>query len=232
MKNGVLFGEKHSLDDWGLIFSTKTISAAEPQVTRINVPGRNGAIDYSEVLTNNIKYNDRTLSITFYTKRNVSEYPIIMAEIQNYLQGQKMHIVFDDDCAFYWLGRPQLDSMQCDKSLGKIVITAVVDPYKYTIQSTDEDWLWDPFDFEQGVINEFADLTVNGTLSIDVLQVGRYVNPIITVDNPMTVTFEGNTYNLVEGSNLMYEIVLSDTSKTMTFNGNGKVSVNVTGGSL
>lgn len=232
MRTGVRFGEKHSLDDWNLIFATKTISAATPQTKLVEVPGRNGSIDMTETLTGNVKYNDRMLSVTFYTTKDVSHYQAIMSEIQNYLQGQRMRIIFDDDLAFYWLGRPTLDEMECDGTIGKIVISAVVEPYKYTVQSSAEDWLWDPFDFEQGVINEFAEMEVNGSLEVDVLGVHKYTSPIVISDSNMTVTFDGKTYNVVPGSQVMYNIIMSENKHKMTFNGTGKVTVNVVGGSL
>lgn len=43
------------------------------------------------------------------------------------------------------------------------------DPYKYELTATDEDWLWDPFDFEEGVIKEYGNQNVDGTLVLTVI---------------------------------------------------------------
>jgi hypothetical protein len=51
------------------------------------------------------------------------------------------------------------------------VIEADVDPFKYDVFSSDEDWEWDIFDFENGIINEAAEIVVNGATSF--MLVGR-----------------------------------------------------------
>ena len=56
--------------------------------------------------------------------------------------------------------------------------------------------------------------------------------PMITVSKDMTVTFEGNTYNLKTGTNKIYEILISEGENTLTFTGTGTVSIDYTGGSL
>lgn len=229
---GVRFGDKHSFYDFGLIYSSKTIGPATPQTKLVEVPGRNGPIDMTEVVSGCVKYEARPLSVTFYTKKTVNHYQAILSELQNYLQGQKMKIIFDDDIAFYWIGRPVVDSMECDGSLGKIVISAVVDPYKYTVQSSMEDWLWDPFDFEQSIINELAEMKVNGSLRVEILGEKKYANPIIIASNAMTVDFEGSIYNVKQGSQVMYDIILKEGSNILIFEGNGTVSINYVGGSL
>lgn len=230
--NGVAFGDKHSHTDWGLILSTKTISAPEPQTNLISVPGRNGSVDLSEVLTGNVRYKDRAVSITFYTMKRFDEWTALLSDIENYVQGQKMRIVFDDDPAFYYYGRCKVDSFQCDKSVGKLVISATVDPYKYNITTSAEDWLWDTFDFEQSVINELYDLQIEGERTIDIVGIKKYENPIIISDAVMTVEHNGAAYQIAEGSQVMYDITLTKETETLTFKGNGIISINYTGGSL
>ena len=62
---GVTIGEKHSYNDWGLILSSKIISPPKPKLNQISVPVRDGTIDLTETLTEDIKFEDRMISLTF-----------------------------------------------------------------------------------------------------------------------------------------------------------------------
>lgn len=232
MKNGVMFGEYHSLDDLGLIFNTKTISEPKAQTKLVSVPSRNGLIDMTEVLTGDVRYEDRTISMSFTITDNVNRWESKRMELANLFHGQRMRIVFDDDEAFYWLGRVTVGDLKPSKSVATITIKATVDPYKYNITTSEDDWLWNPFDFEFGIINETADIEVDGTKTVVIVGGQRWENPIITSDAEMTVTFDGVTYDIVEGSQVIYDIVIEEGENELVFNGNGTVSINYVGGSL
>ena len=60
----------------------------------------------------------------------------------------------------------------------------------------------------------------------------KYANPIIIASNAMTVDFEGSIYNVKQGSQVMYDIILKEGSNILIFEGNGTVSINYVGGSL
>lgn len=229
---GVRFNDKHSYDDWGLVFVTKTIEAPKPQKKVVKVPGRNGVIDLTEVVTGNVRYEQRKISVTFRTFADYDEWPALLSEIANYLQGQRIRIVFDNDCAFYYLGRAEVDRIACDRKSGKLVITAECDPYKYNITTSAEDWLWDPFDFEQSVINETANLAVAGELDVMIICSQKWENPIIVSDSAMTVEFGGESHEVAAGSQVMYDIILAEGENTLKFRGNGTVTVNYVGGML
>jgi len=228
----VRFNEISSYDDLGLIYNTKTISEPEPQIKTINVPGRNGAIDLSEVVTGDIRYNNRKISITFTVPELFPNWERKRSELAQMLHGQRMRINFDDDLAFYWIGRVEVGNFRKVGANVEVEITADVEPYKYSITTSAEDWLWDPFDFDYGVINETADLVVNGTRQVSLIATGRIKNPIVISNTNMTVTFKGKTYPVISGSHVMYEILLDEGENILTFNGNGTVTVNYLGGML
>lgn len=232
MRNGVKFNNYHSLDDLGLIFNTKVISEPVAQTKLVKIPSRNGALDLSEVLSGSVRYNNRTITMRFTITDNVNNWESIRQEIASKLHGERMQIVFDDDEAFYWLGRVEVGDLKPSKSCAELTIKANVEPYKYNITTSIEDWLWNPFDFENGVINELYGLTVNGSLEVKVIGLERWENPIIICSEPMTVDYKGNTYNLKAGSQVLYEIIIEEGENILTFHGNGTVSVNYRGGSL
>lgn len=231
-ENGVLFGEKHSFRDYGLIMTNKNITDAVAQTRFVSVPGRNGSIDLSEVVTGNVRYDDRKITLEFYAPITLENLDAYISDLRNELSGEKVRLVFDDDIAFYWSARITNVGLKVSGGERTISIEAYADPYKYTIQSTEEDWLWNPFDFEQSVINDFGNIVVEGTKTITIEGVKKYTTPTITCSAPMTVTFNGRTYNLAQGSQIAYGILLTEGTDTLTFNGNGVVSINYVGGSL
>lgn len=230
--NGVKIGNMHSFDDWGLILISKQISTPQPQVNLVSVPVRDGSIDLTEVLSDEIRYNDRTITMLFEIMDSIVDWSAKVSEIQNYLHGKKMQIVFDDDCAFYYVGRLKVDEWNPNKSTAQIQIEATVEPFKYDIVSSAVDWEWDIFDFEEGFINEMGELIVDGETTITLICRRKRMFPIFTASENMTVTYDGEIYNLKSGSQKLYDIFLCEGENELTFNGNGTVSIDYIGGSL
>ena len=229
---GVTIGEKHSYDDWGLILSSKTISPPVPKTNNVSVPLMDGTIDLTEILTEDIKYEDRNLKFTFSVVDKRKSWAEKISEIENYIHGKRMKIVCDDDPAFYYIGRVSVDNWNSDSRVGKLVVNCTVEPFKYDILSSAVDWEWDIFDFEQGIINETGEMIVDGTRTITLICRRKRMFPIFTASAAMTVKFDGVTYNLPAGSNKIYDIFLCEGKNELTFTGNGTVSIDYIGGSL
>lgn len=229
---GVSFGTKHTFNDWNLILTNTTISFPEVKKETLDIPGADGELDFTESLTDDPKYNNRTLSFNLVMIQNRSKWTSLKSEIANYLHGQRFKIILDDDMNFYYLGRAEVNEFQSDKSLGVIVISADVEPYKYDITSSDEDWLWDPFDFESGIINETKNLVVNGELEVIIHGRRKHVTPVITCSTAMQVIFNGSSYELPAGSYEVFNIEIVEGENKLKFIGNGTVSIEYRGGSL
>ena len=229
---GVTIGEKHSYDDWGLILSSKTISPPVPKTNNVSVPLMDVTIDMTEILTEDIKYEDRNLKFTFSVVDKRKSWAEKISEIENYIHGKRMKIVCDDDPAFYYIGRVSVDNWNSDSRVGKLVVNCTVEPFKYDILSSAVDWEWDIFDFDQGIINETGELIVDGTRTITLICRRKRMFPIFTASAAMTVKFDGVTYNLPAGSNKIYDIFLCEGENELTFTGNGTVSIDYIGGSL
>lgn len=229
---GVTIGEKHSINDWNLILTRRVISPPEVQTNYIEVPQRDGKIDLTESLTNLVKYFNRNIELDFTFKDDIGNYSTRFSEIQNYCHGKRMQIIFDDDDDNFYIGRIIVEKSEVNEKLGQITIKAECEPYKYDLTSSDEMWLWDPFDFEDGVINEFVDVPVSGTETITLIAKRQVTYPTISVDSPMKVTFDGVQYDLLVGENKMYDILLPEGENELTFNGYGTVTIRYRGGSL
>ena len=104
--------------------------------------------------------------------------------------------------------------------------------YKYEIYDSSGNWLWDPFSFVDGIIRNYGNLEVNGTLELQVIGSAMSIVPEITASTVMTVEYNGETYELFSGLNYLPDLEITEGEHIMTFTGNGTVSVLYRGGSL
>lgn len=237
MYHSITFGDKNTWDDWHLIPATRPVfNPPEIKTHYVDIPGANGQIDLTESLTGYPLYENRTGSIEFYVANGYEDWAVLYSKIMNYLHGKRMRATLEDDRYFYYEGRFEVNKWTSDKWWSKITIDYDVYPYKKEPNTSVEPWLWDPFDFEQGIIRDYNALVVDGTLELEILGREEYVVPEITVDSDdgsgMTVKVGSTTYELSDGVNVNPNIVVGEANVTLTFTGNGTVSVNYQGGSL
>lgn len=226
----VKIGEKWLVKDFDFVFNEKGISAPEPKLTIIEVPGTSDVIDLTESITGDIEYQQRKIMIRLESADGKDSYYSKFSEIANYMHGRKLKIIFNKDAGYYWEGRMSVTKADPMSYGQTIEISATVDPYKYETQSSLEPWDWDTFSFEDGIIRDYFDITVPGTLTI----IGRRkrVCPKFICSGAMTVTYLGNIYNLVTGENIIGDIFLGEGSHVLTFGGTGTVDVDYRGASL
>lgn len=235
MVENIQFGNKNTYKDYKLLIQSLTISTAEPKEELVEIPGMDGSLDFSESLSGDIKYKNRTISISLakYKNKNcLNEY----SQIQNDLHGRTMKIILSDEPNFFYYGRIKVKDYDKYSILHTIDIECDVEPYKYDLYSSNEDWLWDPFNFENGIINETKDLEVNGELEITVYGRRKRVVPKfnckIEDENSLELIFNGQTYNLSDGTNYSPDIEICEGENVLKFVGNGTVTIEYRGGSL
>lgn len=229
---GVTIGEKHSYNDFGMILMNKVISPPKPRAIKVDVPMRDGTIDLTGSLSDEVKFEDRKITLTFAVVDPIKTWSSKVSEFENYLHGKRLKVIFDDDLSFYYIGRVAVNSWTSDKRLGKLVVECVVEPFKYDVLSSAVDWEWDIFDFEEGIINDTGELIVNGTTTIKLICRRKRMYPIITASAAMTLTYDGEVYNLTAGSQRLYDLFLREGENELTFTGNGTISIDYIGGSL
>jgi len=227
----ILFGDKNTYKDYKLLIQSLLISTPNPKEELIDIPGADGELDFSESLTGDIKYQKRTITISLAKRKNESclaEY----SRIQNDLHSKIMKIILSEDSNFYYYGKVKVKDYDKYSLLHTIDIECDVEPYKYDLTSSDEDWLWDPFDFETGIINETRDLVVDGELEISILGRRQKVVPKFVCENPLQLIFNEQTYNLPAGGSYSPDIEICEGENILKFIGNGTVTIEYRGGSL
>lgn len=229
---GILFDdEKHTYRDFGLRIKGINTDMPDVKTIKIEVPGADGYVDMTDYF--GAKYENRKLTISCDLEdRSYERWTSFTSQIGNYLHGKKRKFILDWDSGYYYVGRCKCVFDKDNRVYSEIELVFDCEPYKYEFTASDEDWLWDPLDFETGVIREYGNLNVNGSLLLTAMGSPMPVIPKITVSSAMTVTFNGTVYNLKTGTNYFPDIEIRDGDNTMLFTGNGTVSVSYRGGSL
>lgn len=207
MKNGVKFGEKHSIDDWDLLMTARNIGDAEPKENYIPIPGADGEKDITEAF-GEVKYNPRTLSPTFDMFQKPSDWLRIKDEITNYLHGKKLKIIYDTDPNYYYLGRCKVTNFSNNTTVGHIQIEATCEPYKFKLNPT--------------VVRN----TVTAGNTYKYTNDRKRVIPTLEFSAAMTIEFKGNSYSFGAGSHKSLAIeFLEGENEIKIVEGSGTLTV-------
>lgn len=234
-------GQKlHTFNDLELII-TNSCSISEPIMNEdyLSIKGRNGLLDISEALTGKATYQSRQISVHLAGMDDDKDWDVRMSGIRNLLDGKLINIAFDNDAAYYWTGRCHIVDFERERGCGQFVLDIPnADPYKYNMVAFNEEWLWDPFNFETGVVTDASEHTITGHTEILLPSGTMPVSPTIIVTNINTFLTiqkygEGRVIKLGLGENKVYAITVNDiTESTLIFEGDGTFSINYRGGSL
>lgn len=232
--NSVTLNGKHTYYDYGLyVTNTNPVAPPTPKTQYIEIPGRNGDLDLTEALTGYTVYNNRTITLKLGGKKNPELWTIFRRMFLNEIHGKTVKVVFDDEPEFYYVGRATVNADWTQmNTIASFTVTINAEPYKYSLTSTIEPWFWDSFSFIDGVIQEYADLKVNGILCHTVVGSEMPVIPEFITSGGLQVEIEGKTYELPEGVNKIYDIVLMNQEYELTFTGTGTVSISYRRGRL
>jgi hypothetical protein len=228
----------HSYRDWNLYVANNDPIGEPKQYTNyVEVPGRNGKIDLSEVLAGRPVFLSREIKIYLAGLREIPKWDTVMSDFRNHIDGRVCRIIFDTDPAFYWRGRVDITDFKPAYEFGKFCLSIPeADPYKYSVATSGEPWKWDPFNFINGVITYSGAIVVSGTATLVIPHGYMPTTPDIVVSNKtgtLTMVYDGVQYELNAGVNKIPSVIIGgDDDVTLTFTGNAKVEVVYRSGSL
>lgn len=194
----------------------------------IDVYSPDGALDLSTALTGFMLFDNRKGSWEFYTRNRAMPWEVLYHRLLNELHGRSFRVKLSQQPDFYYIGRIFVKDPKSPKTHTNPTLEYFLEPYKYELTTSLEPWLWDPFNFETGIIRDYSGLTVDGTLALFIPASSRPYIPTITASAAMTVETGGETYQLAAGENRITEILI-DKDTTLTFSGSGTVSVEYQG---
>ncbi len=214
MLNNVRFNDIDSLNDLGLILSSRSISSPEIKENYVDVSGGDGSIDLTEAF-GDVHYENRKIKLSFKIKDDPRNFWSIFSKVQNILHGRKFKIVFDDDEDFYYLGRISIDKWKTDKVIGSMNFDIECDPYKYWRDLT--------------VINEH----ISGSKTIRLDNMRKAVFPTFNCSTSMSLVFGDKTILANKGVDFYSaDIKLIEGSNWLKVNGTGDITIRYQQGSL
>lgn len=229
----------HTLDDWGLALGNNNyIGDPEMETTYIKVPGRTGLIDASEVVSGRRVFKKRQLAFELGGIRERLDWDSVISAFRNNIEGRICRLTLDNDKGYFWRGRTYIKKFDRFRELGKFTLSIPsAEPYKYSVLSSAEPWLWDPFNFETDMITYIGAITVSGTYTLDIPHGHMLVMPEFVVSSitsaTFTVTVAGVEYPLTAGTNKIPSIMVGgDSDVTLLFTGSATVQVVYRSGSL
>ena len=213
---GIKIKNKHSADDFGMFMTDFSVSPPEPQTAYVDVPFRDGPLDFSTALTGGVvKYKNRTVTAEFKTQdRTPDSWKSRYHTFINYVQGQKLQLIFDYDPEYYYLGRISCDVSKDDQVIGTISISADCDPYKYKLSPT---------------VKEFD---VSGSLSVTLPNDRMPTVPVVTTDAEITIQFGESTIVFPAGTRKSPALLLLEGENRLTLTGSGHIKFEYQEGAL
>ena len=110
---GAMIGDEHTLRDWGAaITNSDIISVPEPNTVLLEVPGKSGRLDLSEVLTGDISYGNREIKLKLAAETSKEEWVDTCFHIFNKYHGRMIHVTFDEDPGHFYVGRASVSDPQ------------------------------------------------------------------------------------------------------------------------
>lgn len=236
-------GATYDARDLGLMLSSAEIPDPEARRREIKVPGRDGALDFTEAL-GGVYFENRELVLTFVGNATSSErFRLACSTLRNALDGKLCRLVLSDDLGYFWRGRPSVAVERVGRRHLRAVVTFDAYPYKLQTVSSYEAWKWDSFSFVDGVITQVTDVRlVNGETKVVTLPrdpARQKVTLWLNVGQSGSVRARTNreaasTYHLLRsGANHFPEIRMSADAETALYlTGTGSVGVEYRLGSL
>lgn len=226
----------HTLHDWGFALGNNNyISDPELETFYVNVPYRDAMVDLSTALTKRRVFKKRELSFSLGGIRPRMNWDSVISDIRNKIHGKECKIILDNDRDHYWLGRVYVVDFDRTRDLGTFTLSVPqAEPYKYNLDTVGEPWEWDPFNFETGITHDKGEISINGTETVTIPAGMMPIVPIFVVTDSinLTVTQNGKTYALKDGSNRIPSLFVNGEETELEYNGIGKVVITYRGGSL
>lgn len=223
----IMIGD-YKMSDFGLKLLSIELGTPAVRKSTVTIPSRNGALDLTEAVTGFPLYDNATHKLTFdFRDGTYDEWVSISSDLRGKIHGRRLPVVIGND-SYYYDVRASVDSSKLNQKYSQVVITLDAAPYKLAQKTSLDDWEWDPFDFETDVIREYKDIPVPGELVVvgDVMPTGC----IFEASAAITVTYNGNSYQIPKGRSTVPDILITDGEHTMSFSGSGTVSVEYRGG--
>lgn len=227
--HSIIIGDRNTWDDWHLAPETRpVINPPEVNNEYIEIPGADGALDYTEALAGRPVYKNRTGSWNFIVMNGYQEWYQLYDQLLAYLHGHEFDVILEDEPIYKYHGRLSINEWRSEEHNSKIVIDYVLEPYKKLVEGAVSDWLWDDLTF-----NSDAYIIYYGTFDVNGIRnrilwnpTNDVIHPDITVTDLINVTCLDETYAFLKGTTKESSLELFPGANLVTFTGTGQVTIN------
>lgn len=210
-KRKVIFGTYNTAETGAWTVAGLELTSPDFQTNLVQIPGRDGPIDLSTVLTNGEPvYNSRKLTVVLENSDGDRAYrERLIRDIIAQLDGYQMQIWLPDKAAYYLQGRVHVVRDYNDLAHASVTVTATCDPWMYSNR-------FQTFTMLAGSEPAEKVLTNSGR---------RAVVPVVNTTNDVTLVFGENTWTLSAGTYQLPELVFSAGDNTITYSGSGRITI-------
>ena len=220
----------------GLKMTAFNIPQPAPKTNYIDVPHASVSLDLTEAL-GGISYENReNVTFTFVVRDSFEQWAVVIQRLAARIHGKKCKVIVDNDLSHYYLCRLEIDPVKSKRTVGTITISGRADAYKYDLFSSDEEWEWDPFDFETGVIRDMIDVQITNTSNtLTITGSTKEQTPVFIVKetNKLSFTYKNRIYDLSKTGEYRFPALkVGEKDVVLTFTGTGILSVRFRGAYL
>lgn len=203
--------------DWRCIVTAKSAQPPEPKTNYVEIEGASGALDFTEALTGEPVYSNRTMAASFIcTEGTHREREALRRRITTALHGRLVKIIEPDDPDHFLLGRVRLTNFDNKPAYMSFDMEATCEPWRYAVNETTRRVpLVGPVDV---VIRNEGDKTV-----IPVLTVAP--RDMLGITSSVDLTFNGVTTKLPEGVYKVTGLRLVHGVNVVSLSGLGSIDI-------
>jgi phage-related protein len=230
---------KNSYTDFKLVPSSRPVIAPpELKTSYVDIPGGNGSIDLSEVVSGCPVYENREGDIEFYVLN--SNYPGFnnydtwikrYTDIMNFLHGRKIEMILEDDPDYYYRGRFSVDEWASEKDYSMLTLSYILEPFKWASKSS--------LQTKPNLVNINVG-SIEPGITLNLTEDDTGIAPIVPrwiTTATMTVTVHNSigttvTKTLQPGSTIDDDIKFTGGDTVITLKGSGVVSIDFKEGRL
>lgn len=257
MYHSLRIGNKNTWDDWHIVPDSRpVINPPGVKTNYVNVPGTDGALDYTEALSG-LRYENRQGSWTFYVMNDYGQpkydykyWHELYSAIVNHLHGNYLPVYSEDDPLYLYYGRLSVNAWNSEKDYSKITINYVLEPYKHKVKLKDDgtpeldengnpkldtefntadfEWYWDDL-FDASLTILYGRFQVDGTKCRSLVnRIDDNLEISVKCSSPMEYELNGGPRKkLKSGMNRDSGIFLKRGVNRIKFYGNGEITINL-----
>ena len=214
MYHSVYFGNMNTFSDWHLVPDSRpVIVQPEPKTNIVDIPGGQGSLDLSEVLTRYPLYGLRSGSLSFNVLNGYGDWADRYHDIVNYIHGKHLTMSLEDDPDWYYEGRFKVNwESPNDGTWSKITIDYDLDPFKLAsditsivgpVSSNDTKYATITFDGKSMPIIPYINIPTMNATSL-----------VLNLSNPeLSIGYDDCEVEVgISGSTFLYELPISNMS--------------------